>query len=41
MLLTKGDIVLLPFPFTHLIGTKLRPAIVLWVAIGGNDIIVC
>jgi len=28
--MTKGDIVLITFPFTDLSGTKLRPAIVLF-----------
>lgn len=29
--MTKGDIILISFPFTDLIGTKLRPAVILAV----------
>jgi mRNA interferase MazF len=39
--LTKGSIVLVPFPFTDLSATKLRPAVVLWVDNKGNDVTLC
>ncbi len=37
--MTKGDVVLITFPFTDLSGSKLRPAIIL--AVNALDIIVC
>jgi mRNA interferase MazF len=36
----KGDIVIIPFPFSDLSGSKKRPAMVL-VDLPGNDIILC
>lgn len=36
----KGDIVVLPFPFSDLTQTKRRPAIVI-TTLTGNDVILC
>lgn len=38
--LKKGQIVLMPFPFTNLSGSKLRPALILNTSLS-DDIIVC
>ncbi|HIK18385.1 MAG TPA: type II toxin-antitoxin system PemK/MazF family toxin [Leptolyngbyaceae cyanobacterium M33_DOE_097] len=39
--MNKGDLVLVPFPFTDLSQTKLRPAIVLWADPNGQDVTLC
>ena len=36
----KGDVVIIPFPFTDLTGSKKRPAFVI-ANLSGDDIIVC
>ncbi len=37
---TEGDLVTIPFPFSDLTATKIRPALVLR-ALGGDDVILC
>lgn len=41
MSLAKGDVVVVPFPFTDLSQTKLRPAVILYVQPEGEDITLC
>lgn len=36
----KGDVVVLPFPFTDLTGSKRRPALVV-ATLSGDDLILC
>lgn len=37
----KGDVVLVQFPFSDLSQAKLRPAVILWVNLAGDDITLC
>ena len=36
----RGDVVVVPFPFSDLSDTKRRPALVI-VAMGGDDLLLC
>lgn len=40
-MVVKGSVVLVNFPFTDLSQTKLRPAVVLWIDLNGQDVVVC
>jgi mRNA interferase MazF len=40
-MVTKGDIVLVKFPFSDLSQTKPRPAVILWINSAGDDITLC
>jgi mRNA interferase MazF len=40
-MVSKGDIVLVKFPFSDLSDAKLRPAVILWVNSIGNDVTLC
>jgi mRNA interferase MazF len=41
LLINKGDIILVSFPFTDPSETKLRPAVVLWIDRQGQDVTLC
>jgi mRNA interferase MazF len=40
-MVSKGDIVLIKFPFSDLSDAKPRPAVILWVNPTGNDVTLC
>jgi mRNA interferase MazF len=40
-MVTKGDIVLVNFPFSDLSASKPRPAVILWINPIGNDVVLC